>query len=318
MKEKTTRYPAAWLMTLVMALMVCFGSCTSNKKSDDDDDTSKVQAQTPVTVTTVDQHSLADYTDLNATSVFLQKNFVKSNVNGYIVKVDVQQGQQVSEGQTLFVIKTKEAQAIGNSINVLDTTFKFSGTNSIKASRHGYISQMNHQLGDYVQDGEALATISDRSSFVFLMQMPYELKQYVKQGETIQLTLPGGQKLNSNVVSFMPSVDTVAQTQSVVLKVNSNEQIPENLVAKARIIKSQKSNTQSLPKDAILANETQTEFWVMKMINATTAVKVPVTKGIESGDRIEILSPKFSPQDKIIVTGNYGLTDTAKVKITQQ
>ncbi|MGZ4000102.1 MAG: hypothetical protein ACXVIY_05715, partial [Mucilaginibacter sp.] len=67
-----------------------------------------------------------------------------------------------------------------------------------------------------------------------------------------------------------------------------------------------------------LANETQTEFWVMKMINATTAVKVPVTKGIESGDRVEILSPKFSPQDKIIVTGNYGLTDTAKVKIAQQ
>ncbi|MGZ3778458.1 MAG: efflux RND transporter periplasmic adaptor subunit, partial [Mucilaginibacter sp.] len=259
-----------------------------------------------------------DYADLNATSVFLQKNFVKSNVNGYIVKVDAQQGQQVNEGQILFVVKTKEAQAIGNSINVLDTTFKFSGVNQIKASRHGYISQVSHQLGDYVQDGEALATISDRSSFVFLMQMPYELRQYVKQGETIQLTLPGGQKLNGNVALFMPSVDTVAQTQSVVLKVNSTEQIPENLVAKARIIKSQKSNAQSLPKDAILANETQTEFWVMKMINATTAVKVPVTKGIESGERVEILSPKFSQQDKIIVTGNYGLTDTAKVKILQQ
>jgi multidrug efflux pump subunit AcrA (membrane-fusion protein) len=317
MEAKTTRYTAHGLVTSIMALVICVGACTSNKKSDDED-TSKIQAQTPVTVTAVDQNSLADYIDLNATSVFLQKNFIKSNANGYIIKVDAQQGQQVNEGQILFVVKTKEAQAIGNSINVLDTTFKFSGVNQIKASRHGYISQVNHQLGDYVQDGEALATISDRSSFVFLMQMPYELKQYVKQGETIQLTLPGGQKLNGNVASFMPSVDTVAQTQSVVLKVNSSEQIPENLVAKARIIKSQKSNAQSLPKDAILANETQTEFWVMKMINPTTAVKVPVTKGIESGNQIEILSPKFSPQDKIIVTGNYGLTDTAKVKIAQQ
>jgi multidrug efflux pump subunit AcrA (membrane-fusion protein) len=318
MKAKITRYPAAWLITFVMALTICLGACTSNKKSDDSDDTSKVQAQTPVTVTSVDQNSLSDYIDLNATSVFLQKNYVKSNANGYITKVNAQVGQPVSEGQTLFVIKTKEAQTIGNSINVLDTTFKFSGTNAIKASRHGYISQMSHQLGDYVQDGEALATISDRSSFVFLMQMPYELRQYVKQGETIQLTLPGGQKLNGIVSSFMPSVDTVAQTQSVVLKINSDQQIPENLVAKARIVKSEKNNAQSLPKDALLANETQTEFWVMKMINANTAVKVPVTKGIDAGDRVEILSPKFSPQDKIIVTGNYGLTDTAKVKIVQQ
>jgi multidrug efflux pump subunit AcrA (membrane-fusion protein) len=100
--------------------------------------------------------------------------------------------------------------------------------------------------------------------------------------------------------------------------VRSNDQIPENLVAKARIIKSQKSKTQSLPKDAVLANETQTEFWVMKLVNPTTAVKVPVTKGIESGDRVEIISPKFAAGDKIIVTGNYGLADTAKVKIVQQ
>ncbi|MDB5030316.1 MAG: p-hydroxybenzoic acid efflux subunit AaeA, partial [Mucilaginibacter sp.] len=38
---------------------------------------------------------------------------------------------------------------------------------------------------------------------------------------------------------------------------------------------------------------------------------------IESGDYVEILSPKFTAQDKIIITGNYGLADTAKVKITK-
>jgi multidrug efflux pump subunit AcrA (membrane-fusion protein) len=316
MKKLITKYPGR-LLVLIATLAIALGSCSSDKKSDDDD-TSKVDAQTPVTVTTVDQKAMADYADLNATSVFLQKNYVKSNANGYITKVNVTQGQQVSEGQLLFEVKTKEAQAIGNSITVLDTTFKFSGVNKIKASKHGYISQMNHQLGDYVQDGEALATISDRSSFVFLMQLPYDMRRYVTMGETIQLTLPGGQKLDSRVSSFMPSVDTVAQTQGVVLKINTDQQIPENLVAKARIVKSEKKNTQSLPKEAVLANETQTDFWVMKLINNTTAVKVPVTKGIESGDRIEVLSPKFAPNDRIVITGNYGLTDTAKVKIVQK
>jgi hypothetical protein len=55
----------------------------------------------------------------------------------------------------------------------------------------------------------------------------------------------------------------------------------------------------------------------MKLINPTTAVKTPITKGIETGDRVEILTPKFSAKDQIVVTGNYGLTDTAKVKIVQ-
>jgi uncharacterized NAD(P)/FAD-binding protein YdhS len=62
-----------------------------------------------------------------------------------------------------------------------------------------------------------------------------------------------------------------------------------------------------------LSNETLSEFWVMKMIDDTTAVKVPVKKGIETGDRVEILSPDFSPEDKILLSGNYGLADTALV-----
>ncbi|HTD40904.1 MAG TPA: efflux RND transporter periplasmic adaptor subunit [Mucilaginibacter sp.] len=317
MKILITKYPAIKYLFIIAGISLCLSSCKGNDKAAGEDD-ANVKAQTPVTVTTIDQSSLADYIELNATSVFQQRNFIKSNANGYIQQANALPGHFVTKGELLFTIKTKEAQAIGNSVNALDTTLKFSGVNKIKSPGPGYVSQLSHQTGDYVQDGEALATISDRSSFVFVMQLPYELRQYVKSGQNIQLTLPGGQTVSSRVASFMPSVDTAAQTQGVVLKLNSDQQIPENLVAKARIVKSQKSNTTSLPKSALLANETQTEFWVMKLINPTTAIKVPVTKGIESGGKVEILSPKFSATDKIIIGGNYGLSDTAKVKIVQQ
>jgi multidrug efflux pump subunit AcrA (membrane-fusion protein) len=260
---------------------------------------------------------MVDYFDVSATSIFLQKNVVKANANGYIEGVNTQLGHYVAKGSTVFTIKTKEAQSIGNSINILDTTFKFSGVNRIKAPGSGYLTQLAHQKGDYVQDGEQLAIISDRSSFAFVMQLPYEMRRYVKIGQGIQLILPGGDKLDGQVASEMPSVDTLSQTQGMVIKVNSANTIPENLVAKARIIRSLQSNTSSLPKSAILTNETQTDFWVMKLINPTTAVKTPITKGIETGDRVEILTPKFSAKDQIVVTGNYGLTDTAKVKIVQ-
>jgi len=319
MKTFTQTYSRAWQLFFAIAVAVLFFSCGSSQSSDDDDsDNSKVASQTPVTVTSVSDSTMIDFIDLNAMSTTLQRNYVKSNANGYIEKANVQPGQNVSKGELLFTVKTKEAKTLGNTINVLDTGFKFSGINQIKASASGYISAVSHQTGDYVQDGEALAIISDRSSFVFLLQLPYELKQYVRMGQGIDLTLPGGNKITGRVKEFLPSVDTVSQTQGVELAVNTGQQIPENLIAKARIIKSAKTNTISLPKSAILANETQTDFWVMKLINPTTAVKVPVKEGITSGDRVEILSPRFSPQDKIVVTGNYGLPDTAKVKIVSQ
>jgi hypothetical protein len=73
----------------------------------------------------------------------------------------------------------------------------------------------------------------------------------------------------------------------------------------------------SVPASAILTNETQTDFWIMKMTDSVTAVKVPVKKGLSTKDKVEILSPLLSDSDRILVTGNYGLEDTAKVKIIQ-
>jgi multidrug efflux pump subunit AcrA (membrane-fusion protein) len=315
MEKTIISFPRIKYIPVVLGLLSFLFACGGKDKPADAADS--VKAQTPVTVTTISDSSLTEYISLNATSAFLQKNYVKANANGYLQKVNTQLGHYVNKGEILFTLKTKEAQAIGNSINVLDTSFKFSGVNRIKASEHGYITQLTHQIGDYVMDGEQLAVISDRASFVFLMQLPYELRGYVKSNQNVELTLPDGVKLNGKIASFMPTVDTLAQTQGIVIRINSDKQIPENLVAKARIVKSSKSNAVSLPKAAILSNETQTDFWVMKLVNTTTAVKVPVKKGIESGDKVEILSPKFSSQDKIIVSGNYGLADTAKIKVVQ-
>ncbi|MCO5937137.1 efflux RND transporter periplasmic adaptor subunit [Mucilaginibacter sp. RB4R14] len=272
-------------------------------------------SQTPITITTIGNSALADTIELNATSSFLQKNYVSANAIGYIQKVNVQPGHYVEKGQLMFTLKTKEAQSIGNTINVLDTTFMFSGVINIRASRSGFVTRLLHQVGDYVQDGEQLAIISDRESFAFVLQLPYELRSVIANNQNMTLTLPDGEKLNGHIASLMPSVDTLSQTQGIVIKVNNSHPIPENLVAKALIIKTAKSSAPSLPKSAVLSNETQNEFWVMKLINDSTTVKTPVKKGIESGGKIEILSPVFKATDRIALTGNYGLADTAKVKI---
>jgi multidrug efflux pump subunit AcrA (membrane-fusion protein) len=272
-------------------------------------------AGTPVTVTTVSNSPLNDSIELNAVSAFLQKSYVKANANGYLQSVDIYPGKYVESGQTLFTLKTKEAQSIGNAIRQLDSTLSFSGVNTIRAHQHGYITQLDHQSGDYVQDGDQLAVISDRNSFVFLLNVPYELRPALLGKKTVDLILPDGTHLPGTIGAFMPSVDSASQTQNIVIKINPTTAIPENLIAKVRILRTSKTNAQSLPKAALLTDETESNFWVMRLIDSTTAVKVPVKTGLETPDRVEVLSPKFAPGDKILVTGNYGLPDTAKVKV---
>src|SRR5262249_26549530 len=124
-----------------------------------------------------------------------------------------------------------------------------------------------------------------------------------------------GKQMEGTIGPVMPTVDSASQTQSVVIRVGNTQSIPENLIAKVRIQRSvaNSAGTQSLPKAAILTDETEKEFWVMKMLNDSMAVKVPVRRGLETTDQVEILSPVFSPGDRILLTGNYGLSDTAKV-----
>jgi len=288
-------------------------SAAAEKKAPEASDS--VDARTPVTVTSVSNAPLDDYIELNAVSAFLQKSYVKAIANGYLQTADVYPGKYVEVGQTLFTLQTKEAKSIGNSLKILDSSLQFSGLSTIKANEHGYITQLNHQPGDYVQDGEQLAVISDRNSFVFLLDLPYELRPYVLGKKSVVLLLPDGTRLNGEIGLVMPTVDSASQTQNVVIRVNTSKAIPENLIANVRVIRTEKASTQSLPKPALLTDETESDFWVMKMIDSATAIKVPVKKGMETKDRVEILSPIFSPGDRILVTGNYGLPDTAKVRV---
>jgi multidrug efflux pump subunit AcrA (membrane-fusion protein) len=306
-------------MKKILQYLLLFWILASCKSKTIEETTTEEEAETitPVTITTVSTDPMVEYIELNATSTFLQNAFIKANSNGYITSVNAQVGKLVSAGQNVFVLKTKEAQSIGNAINVLDSTFKFSGTIHIKSGITGYVSELNHQLGDYVQEGEQLASISDLKSFVFILNLPYELRPYVLNKGNAELLLPDGKKLVAEIASVMPVVDSASQTQNIVLRVNERN-LPANLIAKVKVVKTARSNTVSLPKQSVLSDETQTSFWVMKLIDDSTAVRVPVIKGLEISDKIEIISPKFSTTDKFLLTGNYGLADTARVKIITQ
>jgi multidrug efflux pump subunit AcrA (membrane-fusion protein) len=304
----------AWVYGCCMLLFACHQNAAKEEKEDDD----KVVAQTPVTVTHISTGPLAEYVTLNATSSFRQSVFVKSSINGYVKEARINAGDEVKKGDVLFLLETKEAENIGSTINQLDTSFHFSGKVTIRANADGFISQLSHKAGDYVQDGEQLATISDLNSFRFIMNLPYELKQYAGLNSNVTLLLPDSTQLNGTLSNFLPTVDPVSQTQQVIIKVNTVKLIPENLVATVKLVKRIKPNAISLPKEAILANEVQGSFWIMKLLDSTTAVKIPIQKGIESGGSIEVLSPKLTPSDLILITGNYGLPDTAKVAVQEQ
>lgn len=289
-------------------------SCNHKDKDDEDTKDAYIRSKTPVTITSPAKETISESITLNATSSFLKKNNIKSTTNGYIKTVDVVIGQELKTGQILFTLQTKEAAAYKN-LDLKDTSLLYSGIITLKATTNGIVSSIAHFAGEYVQDGDQLLTISDRNSLVFLLSVPYELNKFIHVNSNCTINLPDSTEINARIDSRLSEMDASSQMESYMIKPLSYSTIPENLLATVSIIKSRKENATVLPKEAVLSNETQTSFWIMKLLNDTTAIKVPVTTGIHDKHKIEIISPDLTPSDKILLTGNYGLPDTAIVKI---
>jgi hypothetical protein len=271
-----------------------------------------VRSDVPVTVSPIRTGEMVTYMELSATSAFLFKAAIKAPATGYIENMMVNQGDAVEKNQLLFTIKTKEASAIaGDSLNNLD----FSGIVNIIATTAGLVSTIDHPKGDYVAEGDQLCQLAIPGSFVFILDVPFELSGSVRLNESCEIVLPDSQIINGIIKSRLPSMMGNSQTERFIVKPSNPGSLPENLTGKIRIVKEMLKVAKSLPKSSILTDETMQNFWVMKLINDSMAVKVPVTTGITQEGYIQITQPVFNAADLFLTSGNYGLGDTVFVKV---
>lgn len=316
MKRNSTPFSFAtqrFLLTGAIVLMaLAFSGCGQKKSASTTDQPSPLPE---VQVTHVRRGTIQQTVQLNATAVFRRQHVLKSPVTGYVVKSLAEPGRMVQKGDPVFVIETKESRALGNSLGSLNRKLGLSGRMTIRTSVSGYVAAISHQTGDFVPEGEPLATLNDRNSLVFLLNVPVEWPSIIHNGMQLPVRLPDGRTLTGVVTETLPSVDQAAQTRQVIIRVEKAGVVPEGLIAKVSLAQSEKKNTQVLPKAAVLANETETNFWVMKLSGKETAVKVPVHKGIQTADSVEIVAPPFQPDDEVLTTGNYGVPDTLNVKV---
>jgi biotin carboxyl carrier protein len=288
-------------------------SCSSNNKPTEET-VSKVT--TPVTVTSVTTGSISKVINLTATSSYLKKNMVRSSSTGYITKTYDTIGDFVKAGNPLFLVKTKEAEALSN-FNKINPEFTFSGDLTIKAPTSGIITEMTKQTNDYVADGDQLCVIAEQSSLVFLLNVPFEQNKHAQPGTKCEILLPDSTHIQGTITSKLSALDAVSQTQSFIVKPHTNMQLPENLTAFVQLSESTSANTQVTDKNCVLTDETMENFWVMKLINDSVAVKIPVKTGIVTDKQVEIISPVFDKNDRLLNAGNYGLPDTARINIIQ-
>ncbi len=299
---------------LKIMLFIAFAGFACNKPATEEEST--IKAKVSVDVVNLNNGIVKDELTLFASTLYLKRNIVTSPIPAFITQVFIKLGDPVKEGQVLYILETKERRALGSQKLIQDSTSSSFGTISVKAPASGIISTLDkQQIGDYVLEGSQLCTIAESSELAFSVNVPFEYSAYTKTGVRCTLVLPDNSKHLGLFTTPLTSMNSLAQTQTILAKADERLFLPENLIVKVLVNKSSEAKQQILPKAAVLSDEMMEKFWVMKLMNDSMAVKVEITPGIQNKEVIEIKKPIFKLDDKFLTTGNYGLPDTAFVKV---
>lgn len=308
---KTTRILFSSITMLShLAFLAMLISCAKEKAKIRD----TISIGTPVQITHPHIQDCTEYVNLNANTIFLKKEIVRATFQGFIEKIYKNIGDGVKNGDMVLTIKTKESAA-DDSIRIDLGAEMYQGSVQIRAHSDGVLTVLNYQCGDFVSEGEEIAVISNPSSLRISLNVPYQYIAHMNTENRCEIFLPDGKSFNATILKKIPSVDPASQTQTFLLHPDTPVYLPENLNVNARLPLVTVKDAVVLPYGAILSNETQDIFWIMKLIDDTTAVRIDLTKGIETDSLVQIIRPELTEADRIISNGAYGLPDTAKVVI---
>lgn len=298
------------VIPLLLLLAACHGGAPA--------DVAGPAPRAKVQAVQVSTQSLTQYRTFPATSTYPRKSTVTVPVAGYVTGVKVRLGDRVTAGQVLFTLETKERQALGNSIQRIDPSLKGFGLLTVTAPSPGIISMLNiQQPGGFLLEGAPLCTVAESSQLVFQLNLPYQYHALAQGRPACTIVLPDSTRLAGTVQAPLASVSPGQSEIYLVKPDHPPGVIPENLIVQVRLTQTRQPNAQTLPASCVLADETLHNFWVMRLLNDSTAVKVSVTLGVQNPAEIEIKTPTFAPLDRILSAGNYGLADTAYVKLTR-
>jgi hypothetical protein len=267
------------------------------------------EAQQPiisVKVTPVRQGNIEDYINLNGKTIYLEKNKIVAPISAYVTKVNVQYGDFVKKGDVLFELETRESRALDSSMGTIKVLALTGGT---------IIEQMINETGAYMVEGDPLCTIVEKKDLMVQVNFPYEYNSLLITGKKCNIVLTDHTSFNGTIINVIPHISEKDQTQTVLIKPNTERKLPENLNLTVQFILNTHNHTLLIPKGAVMTNEKQSDFWVMKLVNDSLAVKVPVQKGIENDSTVEIISSVLNNNDLIINEGAYGLPDSSLVQV---
>lgn len=171
----------------------------------------------------------------------------------------------------------------------------------ISAPFSGYVGAKNVSIGDYVQEGQTLTTLTDRSLLQVNYALPEKYVLNVKLGQKVSLNVP--HEKDHFYLGTVSYVSPIVNPDTHSIDIEADVPNPNNVLAPGLFVEikqnlGQVNDAVVIPQQAVVPTITGAEVYLVKGDKAyTQKVKlgtmlaggnIEVEKGLKKGDRIVI------------------------------
>lgn len=184
----------------------------------------------------------------------------------------------------------------------------------IFAGEDGVVSALNIREGMHVKPDLNIITIEDLTHIWVIGEIFERQSQWVREGQPAQASLPyiPGEKWVGKVDYVYPRLDPTTHTLKVRLRFdNPTEILKPNMYADVTIMAEDTNAVLVIPREAVIY--TGEGARVIKSLGDGRYAAKPVKLGIESGDKIAVLSG-LKEGDKIVISAQFLIDSESSLK----
>ncbi|HYL69588.1 MAG TPA: efflux RND transporter periplasmic adaptor subunit [Candidatus Limnocylindria bacterium] len=180
---------------------------------------------------------------------------------------------------------------------------------------NGRVAKRFVSVGEQV-DGTAAQPITEVANLAEVELIANVASNYLSKlrvGEVLEIEsdATAGKPLAGKIAAISPAVDAATNLGVVRIRIaNANALLRLGMYLSAQITVEDHKNTLTVPAEAVYRDEKGQPH--VYRVEKDTATAADVTLGIQTKDRVEILKGA-NEGDTIVLSGGYGLPDTAKV-----
>lgn len=226
-----------------------------------------------------------------------RKATLSSRIAGRVVALDIYEGDEVVEGQ---VVGRMESRQPGNPPPTIP----------LIAPRAGLVTESHLRLGQAVEPGDLLLTISDHKMLWAVAKIPEQVAAPIRTSTLARIQVPalGRKSYRATLARFGVSADRETGTLEGVFEItNEGGDLRPGMRAEFALITSHRENVLAVPRSALQGSTSDPVVFVKDFEIQNAYLRAPVVIGEQNDLFAEVLSGLF-PGDEVVTTGSYALS----------